>query len=285
MFYSEDIDYMSCSIQFIYDAVISDSEGKLSLVIADEWFPLSRVFCEEFNLGKNPVEEPPVRFVKNFKTGFSFPRKLYPKGHLRFNLALNSLSVTVLPFLTCSLAIAMASLSSLCERIARVSMRPSNSSELMMIAFSTPFLVMANRSNFSSMSFIMADRLFFASAKGMVFVIFVLLSILVLTIIVVYLIGEIQGPMEGIGRGRLFIGALKLLLVRKDDVDRVKEIMQKFGYSIFIDTQNATQYVHSLKEMVDVDFLYAAKEASMKMIAEARGFEFTEGMTVKVAFP
>jgi hypothetical protein len=74
-------------------------------------------------------------------------------------------------------------------------------------------------------------------------------------------------------------------LVRKDDVDRVKEIMQRFGYNIFIDTQNATQYVHPLKEMLEVDFLYAAKEASLKMIAEARGFVFTEGMSVKVAIP
>lgn len=79
MFYSEDIDYMSCRIQFIDDAAISDPERKLSLVIADERFPLSRVFGEELDLGKKPLEEPPVGFVKRFKIGFRLPRKLYPR--------------------------------------------------------------------------------------------------------------------------------------------------------------------------------------------------------------
>lgn len=74
-------------------------------------------------------------------------------------------------------------------------------------------------------------------------------------------------------------------LVRQQDMKKVKAIMKKYGYDIYIDTQNATQFVHSIKEMVDVDYIYASKEASLNMIKKARGFKALGGQDIKVALP
>ena len=74
-------------------------------------------------------------------------------------------------------------------------------------------------------------------------------------------------------------------LVKRQDMEKVKAIMEKYGYSIYIDTNNATQFIHDIKEMVDVDFLYANKEASLKMINQARKFKTTDGPDISVALP
>ena len=74
-------------------------------------------------------------------------------------------------------------------------------------------------------------------------------------------------------------------LVQKTDVQKVKAIMEKYGYEIYVDTDNATQFTHQIKEMVDIDFLYANKEASLSMIKQARGFTAIDGVEIKVALP
>lgn len=74
-------------------------------------------------------------------------------------------------------------------------------------------------------------------------------------------------------------------LVQRADVQKVKAIMGKYGYEIYVDTNNATQFTHMIKEMVDIDFLYANKEASLGMIKQARGFEAIDGVEIKVALP
>ena len=97
--------------------------------------------------------------------------KLYGIAHhLSPCLVLMSSRGIVCPDRTCFFARAIASRSSLRERISIVSRIPSNSSMLKIIALLTPFFVMANRSYFSSTSLMIADRLFLASARGMVLV-------------------------------------------------------------------------------------------------------------------
>lgn len=73
-------------------------------------------------------------------------------------------------------------------------------------------------------------------------------------------------------------------LVKRQDMERVKAIMDKYGYNIYIDTNNATQFIH-IKEMVDVDFLYANKETSLNIINQAGKFKTADGLSINVALP
>ena len=212
VFDGEDIYDMLYGVKLIDNAIVSDPEGVFSLMVAYKGLAFFRGYGKGFYLCEDFCKEPSVGSMEEFEIGFGFPGKLNIIGHAIFSRVLKSFKATVLPALTCFLARATAARSSLRERISRVSKKPSNSSLLKITAASTPFLVMVNRSYFSSTSFMIADRLFLASASGMVFVMGVLLMsviphlsalevfdrgmrnpvLFILTIIIVYLINNIQ---------------------------------------------------------------------------------------------
>jgi acetamidase/formamidase len=74
-------------------------------------------------------------------------------------------------------------------------------------------------------------------------------------------------------------------LVKGSDLEKIKIIMGQLGYHISNETKNATQFIHDLQSMIDVDFLYANRETSIKMIEQARKFVLPGDIHVRVALP
>ena len=177
MFYCKDIDNIFPGVNLIDNTVVTHPVRKFSFVITNKRFAFLGSLRKGFDLCQDPFKEFLVRFVERFKIRFCLSRKFYVIDHLTFNPSLNFLSATVFPFLTSLFALAIALVSSLFERISSVSISPSNSSVLIIIALSTPFLVMVKRSYFSSTSLMIAERFFFASARGRVLVTLILLLI------------------------------------------------------------------------------------------------------------
>ena len=138
---------------------------------------LGRMFLEQqtiplaqgFYFCNDSFGKPPVGTHRHSKVRLCFLGKFDRIGRSIPCFFLMAASDVVLPCLTCFLARAIAVLSSLCDRMSRVSINPSNSSLLGITALSTPFLVIVNRSYFSFASFTIEERLFFASARGKVF--------------------------------------------------------------------------------------------------------------------
>src|SRR5271169_2914483 len=127
MFYCKDKDNMPLGIKLIYNAVVSDSERIFAFMVTNKLFALEGRLRKGCDLCKGPVKEFPVGVMEGFQVGRGLLRKFDAINHSIRNLDLKSFRETVFPAFTCFFARPIASLSSLEERISRVSISPSNS--------------------------------------------------------------------------------------------------------------------------------------------------------------
>jgi hypothetical protein len=172
MLNGKDVDSMVLLVNFIHNPVIANPQGEFTRMIADKGFACLRAAFKRFQLFDYPSAQPSVGALKRVNIGNSLAGQLNAVlHHLNPYLLFTSCKETVCPERTCFFARPMASRSSLQERISSVSRSPSNSSLLSITALFMPFFVMEKRSYFSSTSLMIADRLFFASARGIVLVI------------------------------------------------------------------------------------------------------------------
>jgi len=176
VFYGEDVDVMNGN--FIDDPISTDPQGKFPFMVARKGLTCPWIFLKGFYLIDDPLKKASIGFGEKIDVRSGFLGKRDRIAHDKSYFFLTWDSETVLPFRTCAFALAIASRSSLLERMSNVSRRPSYSSLLMSTALLTPFLVMANLSNFSSASLTMAESCFLASANGITLVITLLLFIL-----------------------------------------------------------------------------------------------------------
>jgi len=176
VFYGEDIDVMNGN--FIDDPISGDSQGKFPFMVAHKGLACPWIFLKGFYLVDDPHKKTSVGFVEKIEVRSGLLGKLDRIAHDKSYFFLTWSRETVLPFLTSAFARAIASRSSLQERMSNVSRRPSYSSLLIIMALLTPFLVMVNLSNFSSASLTIAESCFLASANGITLVITLLLFIL-----------------------------------------------------------------------------------------------------------
>ncbi len=72
-------------------------------------------------------------------------------------------------------------------------------------------------------------------------------------------------------------------LVHYDDLPKVKELMESYGYGCVFHTENVSQYVSPLQFFGGVDFLHAFRKASLEMLERATEKElFGEKLKIKV---
>lgn len=74
-------------------------------------------------------------------------------------------------------------------------------------------------------------------------------------------------------------------LIKVEDSDKTARIMEQFGYETFLQTKHAAQYIHKIRAMGEIDFLYASREYSRGIINRAKRLAGTGGIIVKVATP
>ena len=96
------------------------------------------------------------------------------------------------------------------------------------------------------------------------------------------LIGGFALGLLGVSRATVDID----FLVERDDIDKVENILQKFGYKCVYKTENVSQFVSGLKPFGEIDFLHAFREISKKMLKRAKTVKVFEGkIKLKVLLP
>jgi len=94
--------------------------------------------------------------------------------------------------------------------------------------------------------------------------------------------------------GGFALGALGLarttvdldFLVRREDMPKVDAIMKSHGYECAYRSENVSQYISPLKIFGEIDFLYAFREISVKMLERAKELDIFEGkLKIKVLCP
>jgi len=58
-------------------------------------------------------------------------------------------------------------------------------------------------------------------------------------------------------------------LVRREDLEKVTQVMRALGYELKFQSENVSQYVSPLKLFGEVDFLHAFRQASIEMLDRA----------------
>ncbi len=77
----------------------------------------------------------------------------------------------------------------------------------------------------------------------------------------------------GVPRGTVDID----FLVLRDDMGKVRRIMDEAGYECYYGTENVSQFSSPLRIFGEVDFLHAFREASLKMLEKAAEKEVLNG--------
>ena len=75
-------------------------------------------------------------------------------------------------------------------------------------------------------------------------------------------------------------------LVHYDDLPKIKELMEAYGYRCVFQTENVSQYISPLEIFGEVDFLHAFRKTSLAMLERAMEKEiFEESLKIKVLRP
>ncbi len=85
--------------------------------------------------------------------------------------------------------------------------------------------------------------------------------------------------------GGIALGALGIIratvdldfLVKKDDLKKVREIMESHGYKTVYESENVSQYLSELKPFGSVDFLHAFRPVSLSMLGRAGRIKVFDG--------
>jgi len=73
-------------------------------------------------------------------------------------------------------------------------------------------------------------------------------------------------------------------LVAKSQKHKVQEILEYWGYELVYETEEGAQFVGKIEGLGEVDFLYAQRPHSMKMLARSEERKI-DNITVKVLIP
>lgn len=96
------------------------------------------------------------------------------------------------------------------------------------------------------------------------------------------LMGGFAMGLMGVGRTTVDID----FLVLRDDADKVETIMQRLGYECRYRSENVAQYLSPLKIFGEIDYIFAFRPPSQKMLENAETKNvFNGGLSIRVLRP
>jgi len=74
-------------------------------------------------------------------------------------------------------------------------------------------------------------------------------------------------------------------LVEAQDIDKIRKIMQKFGYELTHESQNFSNYWHPMAPMGCVDYLYTHRDYGREMLQRAKNHKILGNIEVPILLP